>query len=180
MCLAQQIMATPRVIRLEWHSTTRPHDLGMTSHSWLETLVSDPKTCQVQRYKLEFLAGQGFCETLSDELACVDTLWRRRVVTEFASPLSAERLRSIGRSLAANTYSTLNFNCHHWCLEVWNSTVPEAVQHNTYPDQWKCETGSMLGLSKFFDPKTGEHTGSSGSIFPRVFDIMVWALPEIV
>lgn len=175
----QQTMATPRVIRLEWHSMTRPKDLGLTSHSWLEILVSDPKTCQVEGYKLEFLAGQGFCETMSPASHSMDSLYLDRVATEFAFPLSAERLRGICQSSAANTYSTLNFNCHHWCLEVWNSVVQQACQQNSYPDQWKCEAGSRLGLSKFFDPKTGEQTGSSGSIFPKVLDIVMWALPEV-
>jgi hypothetical protein len=143
------------VVRLEWHSEARAQDFGLTSHSWLVVFLSGGET-----FKLEFLADQGVSKTTlsaadSSDSVRLKSLYDCRVAFEFAEPLSEETLMTIGRASAAKRYSIVQHNCHHWSLAIWNNVVPAALRQHTYPDQWKIEAVTALGLSQLFDARRG-------------------------
>lgn len=146
------------VVRLEWRSRPRPQDFGLTSHSSLQMFLSDGSSST-----LEFLAHRGFKET---RLVAPDdsALYNGCVVLEFPEPISVQEVRRICCAKGAVPYSTMGFNCHHWALAVWNSVVPSSLQQCSYPDKWKSNLASSLGLSKMLDPMHGEDSGASGGL----------------
>lgn len=96
------------------------------------------------------------------------TLYDNRVVAEFAKELSHENFEDICKTFAAQRYSTVQYNCHHWCMAVWNDVVPLALRQHTYPDQWKCEAADKLGLAELFQAIPGGITGAEGGVLPTL------------
>lgn len=160
-------MAGPTVVQLAWHRSFRPDDYGLTSHSWLEMLLSDNSMS-----RLNFFADRGLSETrheAADWTLGLDSIYDDRVTDDFSETLSADRLRLICEAAARSTpYSTIEFNCHHWCLSVWNHVVAEELQQTSFPDQWKSSILSSLGLASLFDADPEEDTGVDGSVRPNL------------
>jgi len=145
----------PHLIQLEWHRQFRSEDLGLTSHSWLQVFFSDG-SCST----LEFLGDRGFVESrLTSVSTDTGTLYADRLAFDFTR-ISADDLRCFCSKLArAHAYSTVNFNCHHWSLAVWNQFAPVQLRTATYPDQRKANIVRQIGLAWLFEPPAGNPTG---------------------
>merc|ERR1719469_1113051 len=154
-------MRPAHVAQLEWHCQSRAADLYITSHSWLQVRLSNGASSS-----LEF-SGGGFVERMVWRQGDAGTLYGGRHVASFEVPVTGAELRALCHEKARRSYSTCDFNCHMWALEVWNAAVPPESRCWTYPDQWKASAFSMLGCAGLFTATDAQSTGVGGGVLQQ-------------
>jgi hypothetical protein len=123
-----------RVVRLEWRKLRQPKSHGLTSHSWLEAYLLDGR-----HVRYDFFSDHGLTESLQAGPDPKSELYEQRAAAahEFSTSLTAQMLRDMAQKAGSRPYSLLEYNCHHFVLEVWNSSVIDILQRSHYPDRVK-------------------------------------------
>lgn len=148
-----------RVLLLEWHSAKRAD--GLTSHSWLVMKAQGGYTSE-----LDFVC-EGFEEHNVPDPATYwhdieATLFDDAATTRFSAPITVQELLEVCQFWAQSKYSVTGFNCHIWCLQVWNQVVTADLRRGSYPDQWKMGVVNTLGLGGLFEAEGP--TGLEGAV----------------